>query len=232
MLCVACRLADLQCHSQFSSFWGSPFTAAPRRSGSSFWRLLPSRYVAPPIQALRCADCFCGRRCWRGRGAACGFLLSRESHWNVCRSRRAACVAGGASGRPAAVGYACRRSTSASASVVFRHARRIKTRCGWEPATGSILVSVAQPVEDLQAGRTVQLTGMLSRPKPAMNPGQFDWAAYYRSQRMLAEMHLLHASGARILGDNKGFRAISWLANVRAAARHRTESRVRGQPSS
>ena len=32
-----------------------------------------------------------------------------------------------------------------------------------------------------------------------MNPGQFDWASYYRSQRMLAQIHVNHACDVQIL---------------------------------
>jgi competence protein ComEC len=46
---------------------------------------------------------------------------------------------------------------------------------------------------------------MLQRPAPAMNPGQFDWAGYYRDQRILASLQVPQASNIRILhGDGPG----------------------------
>ena len=77
--------------------------------------------------------------------------------------------------------------------------RRIQTWNGWIDACGSIQVSVSEPVPGLQSGQIVRLTGLLQHPSPAMNPGQFDWAAYYRSQRMLAQLHVGHACDVQIL---------------------------------
>jgi competence protein ComEC len=77
--------------------------------------------------------------------------------------------------------------------------RRIRTWTGWENASGDLLVSIGQLPQGIQEGQTLQLVGTLQRPLPADNPGQFDWARYDRSQRLLAELHVPHASGVRII---------------------------------
>src|SRR5689334_10235447 len=71
--------------------------------------------------------------------------------------------------------------------------RSIKTKRGWEPASGDVLVQIHQPHPRLSVGQTVRVLGMLQRPAPAMNPGQFDWAKYYREQRILASLQIPEA---------------------------------------
>ena len=56
------------------------------------------------------------------------------------------------------------------------------------------------PTRGSPSARRVRVIGMLQRPAPAMNPGQFDWAAYYREQRILASLHVSHAGNIEILG--------------------------------
>jgi competence protein ComEC len=83
-----------------------------------------------------------------------------------------------------------------TASVV-----KVRTKSGWEDATGDVLVQIAQPHPKLAVGQTVRVLCMLQRPSPAMNPGQFDWAAYYRDQRILASVQIHEAGNIRILTD-------------------------------
>jgi hypothetical protein len=52
---------------------------------------------------------------------------------------------------------------------------RISTWDGWVDAHGDVLVQIAQPHPRLAAGQTLRALGMLERPSPAVNPGQFDW---------------------------------------------------------
>jgi competence protein ComEC len=76
---------------------------------------------------------------------------------------------------------------------------RLLTWDGWIDATGDVLLQVLQPHPRLQVGQRVAILGMLQRPAPAMNPGQFDWAAYYREQRILASVQVPQASNVHIL---------------------------------
>jgi competence protein ComEC len=94
--------------------------------------------------------------------------------------------------------------------VVTASVTRVKTRRGWAPASGDVLVQITQPHPRLQENQTIQVLGMLQRPAPAMNPGQFDWAGYYREQRVLASLHVPHAENIQIL-TSPGPTAVMWL---------------------
>src|SRR5262249_20642238 len=78
---------------------------------------------------------------------------------------------------------------------------RVRTWDGWRDSAGKILVQIAQPHPRLQIGQCVRVLGMLERPAPANNPGQFDWAEYYRDQRVLSSIHISSASAIDILGQ-------------------------------
>ncbi|MDB5174590.1 MAG: putative hydrolase [Phycisphaerales bacterium] len=95
----------------------------------------------------------------------------------------------------------------------------IKTWNGWEPASGELTLSFGQPEPRLAAGQRVRVIGMIERPAPAMNPGQFDWEQYYRRQRVLSSLHVSHACDLQVLsaggqpvlnGAREGIR--EWLA--------------------
>lgn len=77
---------------------------------------------------------------------------------------------------------------------------RIKTWNGWTNASGDMLVQILVPHPRLTVGQTIRALGMLQRPAPAMNPGQFDWAAYYREQRILASMQIPEIGNITLLG--------------------------------
>jgi competence protein ComEC len=99
----------------------------------------------------------------------------------------------------------------ATAAVV-----RVLTWKGWVGADGEVLVQILQPHPRLAAGQTVRATGMLQRPAPAMNPGQFDWADYYREQRVLASLQIPDAANIQILADP----GPGLLEGARARTRH------------
>jgi competence protein ComEC len=87
---------------------------------------------------------------------------------------------------------------------------RIRTWRGWEDSCGDILVQITQPHARLALGQTVRALGMLERPGPAMNPGQFNWADYYREQRILTSLQIAHADNIQILDPGR-IGPISWL---------------------
>ena len=59
---------------------------------------------------------------------------------------------------------------------------------GWRAARGRVLVQVMTPTAGVEAGQVREVLGMLQRPGVAVNPGQFDWAAAYRGDRVLASL--------------------------------------------
>ncbi len=86
--------------------------------------------------------------------------------------------------------------------VVTAHVSKIKTWNGWIDATGEILVQIVQPHPQLALDQHVRVLGLLERPAPASNPGQFDWAAYYREQRILTSIHIPTANNITILSQD------------------------------
>ncbi len=94
--------------------------------------------------------------------------------------------------------------------VATASVRRIKTWNGWTDCRGDVLVQIAQPHPRLQQGQVVRVIGMLERPGPAMNPGQFDWAGYYREQRILASVQIAQADNITILEPAR-ISPLSWL---------------------
>ena len=49
------------------------------------------------------------------------------------------------------------------------------------------------------AGQIVRAIGLLQRPLPAMNPGQFDWAAHDAQERVLASFTIKKSADLQIL---------------------------------
>jgi competence protein ComEC len=87
---------------------------------------------------------------------------------------------------------------------------RVKTKTGWIDAVGELPVSANVANPDLKAGQTVRAFGMLERPSPADNPGQFDWAAYYRDQRILSSLTVNRLGNITILNEPR-FSPLIWL---------------------
>jgi competence protein ComEC len=85
---------------------------------------------------------------------------------------------------------------TATASV-----RAVRTTSGWEEASGRVAITIEEPNILLRAGQTVRMIGMLQRPDGAMNPGEFDYAAWCRQQRILATVRVSHAEGVQILAE-------------------------------
>lgn len=89
----------------------------------------------------------------------------------------------------------------ASRQVTQATVRRILTNTGWQPATGTLLVQINEPHPELAIAQQIVALGTLYRPTGAMNPGQFDWAAYYREQRIVASFQIAHAQNIQILAS-------------------------------
>jgi competence protein ComEC len=87
--------------------------------------------------------------------------------------------------------------------VVTAAVKRVKTWSGWIDCSGDMLVQIAQPHPGLALGQRVRVLGLLERPAPAMNPGQFNWADYYREQRILTSLHIAQAHNITILGTTR-----------------------------
>ncbi|HEY8668075.1 MAG TPA: DNA internalization-related competence protein ComEC/Rec2 [Tepidisphaeraceae bacterium] len=83
---------------------------------------------------------------------------------------------------------------------------RIRTtsgRRGWQPASGRISVTILHPHNGLAIAQTIRAVGLLERPPVASNPGQFDFAEYYRHQRVLASLLIPKAYHIEILHEQR-----------------------------
>lgn len=94
--------------------------------------------------------------------------------------------------------------------------KRIKTWNGWIDATGRLPIELNEINPSLQAGQTLRVLGMLQRPRAAMNPGEFNWAAYYRQQRILASFTVRRAGNVHVISDP----GQPWFDWLRSKARH------------
>lgn len=98
-------------------------------------------------------------------------------------------------------------------------ATAVKTRQGWEKASGTVVFSMTQAEPRMVAGAKIRVVGMLERLSPPMNPGEFDWERYYRHQGVLAAIRVNHPYDVEILspGTNPALAAArvgvrDWLA--------------------
>lgn len=72
--------------------------------------------------------------------------------------------------------------------VCLAQVTRLRAWDGWRPAQGDALLQFDSPSPQVRAGDTLRIFGLVERPGEAMNPGQFDFAAYYRASGVLASI--------------------------------------------
>lgn len=97
---------------------------------------------------------------------------------------------------------------------------RVLTHSGWTTASGDILCQIAPPNDRLVIGQRIRVTGMLQRPSGAMNPGQFDWAQYYREQRILTSLQIPEPDAIEVVAAHPPpplARAREWVRRVLAS---------------
>lgn len=78
--------------------------------------------------------------------------------------------------------------------------QRIDTGGGWEDCSGTILVRIKQHDHRPMLGQRIEATGWLSTIGPTQNPGEFDYAAYLKSQGVLGRMTLMRRGNWEPLG--------------------------------
>ena len=103
---------------------------------------------------------------------------------------------------------------------------------GWRSAAGPALLQFDSPAPDVRAGDRLRLFGLLERPGEAMNPGQFDYAAYYRASGVLASISIDGPQNVEVLArDGPGPLAAAreqvrnWL-DAGFPARHQVQAAV------
>ena len=75
-----------------------------------------------------------------------------------------------------------------SQSIVQLEITAIRNRDQWQEAEGQCQLRVAGELSDIQRGNLVQVFGQVSRPRPALNPGQYEWAAAERGAGRFVEV--------------------------------------------
>ena len=92
----------------------------------------------------------------------------------------------------------------------------------WVPATGNVVARVPGYLPGLKNNQTVQLTGWLSRPPGASNPGGFDYRQYLTAFRVFAELSATQAEQIRVISDKQTLLPMGgWLDAWRAHLRRR-----------
>lgn len=107
----------------------------------------------------------------------------------------------GAAMRGGMYGGAMRGAEGAQRQVTQARVLRVLCRDGWRASGGLLLLQLHQPHPSLRINDTVRVVGMMQRPMGAGNPGQFDWARYYRRQRILVDLQVAHVDNVQILAS-------------------------------
>jgi competence protein ComEC len=87
---------------------------------------------------------------------------------------------------------------------------QLRTVLGWQPCSGDVKVMFNRPIAPLEVGQTIEVIGQLQQTAPASNPGEFDWMAFYRKQRILADVQVAHPDAVTILSP-AGFQPLESL---------------------
>lgn len=69
----------------------------------------------------------------------------------------------------------------------------IETSAGWIPASGKVRVTIEGHLEGIHAGDALEIFGQLSLPPLPDNPGQTNWRAVYRDERITAVLRVRHS---------------------------------------
>ncbi len=98
-------------------------------------------------------------------------------------------------------------------------AEDVEATDGAVPVQGLVRVTIREPVLLLDVGDRVEMTGWLHRPRPAQNPGTFDWAGRMRRQGILAALSCDHAAGLAVHSPGSSLAPAVLLARARARLR-------------
>ncbi len=94
----------------------------------------------------------------------------------------------------------------------------------WAEATGRARLTVEGRISELRVGDEVEVTGLLTRPGPPLNPGERNWSAALLDDRIRAELRVHGTSDAVVRLEPGSFGLDRTLASIRAWARRGIES--------
>jgi competence protein ComEC len=89
----------------------------------------------------------------------------------------------------------------------------------WQPAAGICQLSVEGHLLAVHAGDRLQAFGQLSRLRPPLNPGEFNFAAHARADRQLARLRSSAPECITVLARGRQWRPARVLEAIRAAGK-------------
>lgn len=89
---------------------------------------------------------------------------------------------------PAEAASPFRAIPSTDRTVVEARVVKLRNAADWREATGNCQVTISGEAEGIEPGDRLRVYGQLSRPRPAMNPGEPDNAIAERAERRLARI--------------------------------------------
>jgi competence protein ComEC len=120
---------------------------------------------------------------------------------------------------PRTVASSSGRAVGSTLKSRFRiRALRLRDGDAWHSASGTADVQVEGPLAGVAAGDRVLIFGKLVRPSPALNPGEFDFAAHYRADRKLCVVRVASQAGVQVLEAGSKWNLAARLSTLRGAA--------------
>jgi competence protein ComEC len=91
----------------------------------------------------------------------------------------------------------------------------------WRRAVGWVDVQIDAPVENATAGDRVRILGRISRSPPPLNPGEFDFAAYYRAERKLCLLRSREPTAVTLVERSSPWNVTAQLSRWRRSGHER-----------
>lgn len=101
-------------------------------------------------------------------------------------------------------------------STCLLQCRQLCAENGWRPVSGRVRLSVTGHLLHAQAGDAVEVCGLLGRPSPPDNPGEFDFAEYLRRRGVRCAMYSEHPDAVRRLEPVRSHALVRWAGRLRA----------------
>jgi competence protein ComEC len=98
----------------------------------------------------------------------------------------------------------------------------------WRAASGQITVRADGHVLGVKAGDRLRLFGQLVASSPPLNPGEFDFAAHQRADRVLSHVWLDHPAGVQRLSSGRPDRWLNLLDGSRVRAQQVLHTYLQG----
>ena len=81
----------------------------------------------------------------------------------------------------------------ADTTVTVLRVTELESAGAWVPASGRARLTIEGPLPSLHVGDEVEVTGWLARPAGPLNPGEWDYAARLRDDRVRCELRVPHS---------------------------------------